>query len=824
MRCLAGSNTASLPDQHRFFLGTALSHATSQSSLRRIAQPGWIGVSTLLAMLVFILIAASSAEAHAFVAKSDPAASSVLATAPTQVTIWFTERLEPEATSATLSDHLGNTIPGTSYRIGDDPKQLIVTLPAGLTNGTYSVVWKNISADDGHPAKGYLPFTIGTAADIQAIVTPVDASTSAGAPEWMRAGSRWLAFLGLFLAIAVWPVWSLVLAPAARSVPGGLRNTIPTITRLAILALLAALVGDLVALLVQAAESGGPYFSSLKTTLFDTRYGELWMLRIGLLGLLAALLSFVSWVWPWRKAEISTFAFIASLALVVPFSFNSHASAQTSGRAFAIATDMIHLASAGIWGGGAIVLLIVLVRASRGLDADRRRRLVANAIPRFSMLALTAWIMLAATGGYSAWLEVANVDGALNTTYGNAFLIKMALAALLLGFGAAHLIVVSRKIRQAPAGEPWAKRFQITLGIEVVAIVAILLVTGWLTSEPPARESLAQSPQTVVVALSANGIDGSLTLDPGAAGINHLRLALNGGDIPTDAEALLRLTAPDASFGTQEITLTSVGGNAWETHGSEFSLAGDWSVTAIVRKVGEFQWQATGTASIAATAASSTAPGEPWHFGKSAIFGLLLLLIGSACAGWAITAGRGASRREAGGIAIATLVAGLLLILQARLPEQTATAATTADAATISRGQTVYLQQCLACHGVTGKGDGPQAANMSVQPADLTDPAHLLHGVNGLEQMVKNGFPSSGMPAFAGILTDDQVVDVVAYIQSLASGNAAGMDVPDPADCSVEPRDLTALMTGTPPAVSTTGDRSRSIADRLAHRRSRIRR
>ena len=124
--------------------------------------------------------------------------------------------------------------------------------------------------------------------------------------------------------------------PPRRSVPGGLRNTIPTITRLAILALLAALVGDLVALLVQAAESGGPYFSSLKTTLFDTRYGELWMLRIGLLGLLAALLSFVSWVWPWRKAEISTFAFIASLALVVPFSFNSHASAQTSGRAFAI--------------------------------------------------------------------------------------------------------------------------------------------------------------------------------------------------------------------------------------------------------------------------------------------------------------------------------------------------------------------------------------------------------------------------------------------------------------------------------------------------------
>src|SRR5215218_8069387 len=227
MRCLSVSGTIVPPELLRFILGTALSHATPHSRLRRTVQPGSIGISALLATLMLIVFGSSSTEAHAFVAKSDPAASAVLATAPTQVTIWFTERLEPEATSATLSDHLGNTIPGTSYRIGDDPKQLIVSLPSGLTNGTYSIVWKNISADDGHPAKGYLPFTIGTAADIQTIVTPVDASTYVGAPEWMRAGSRWLAFLGLFLAIAVWPVWSLVLAPAARGVPGGLRNTIP---------------------------------------------------------------------------------------------------------------------------------------------------------------------------------------------------------------------------------------------------------------------------------------------------------------------------------------------------------------------------------------------------------------------------------------------------------------------------------------------------------------------------------------------------------------------------------------------------------------------
>ena len=758
----------------------------------------------ILAAFAVLFLVPLPASAHAFVEKSDPAANSILATAPTQMTIWFTERLEPKSTSATLSDHLGNTIPGTSFRIGDDPKVLIVTLPPGLANGTYSVVWKNISEDDGHPAKGYIPFTIGTAADIQTIVAPADSTGSAGAPEWLRAGSRWLAFLGLFLAVALWPVWSLVLAPAARRVPGGIKQSLPTITRLAVIAIAAALIGDLAALLVQAAESGGSYFHDLKTTLIDTRYGELWMLRVGLLGLLAALLSFVNWVWPWRRAEFGTFAFIASLALVVPFSLNAHASAQTSGRAFAIATDMVHLAAAGIWGGGAILLLIVLGRAGRGLNPERRRAFAAAAIPRFSMLALSAWILLVATGAYSAWLEVANIDGARNTDYGNAFLVKMALAALLLGFGAAHLIVVSRKIKQSPAGTPWARRFQITLGIEVAAIVAILLVTGWLTSQAPARESLAQTPQGTTVALAANGINGTLTLNPGSAGVNHLLLQLDGGNIPADAEALLRLTAPDAAFGTQEITLTSTGGNSWETHGSQFSLAGDWSVTAIVRKIGEFQWQATGPVTIAAASAAASGPGEPWHFGTSALIGLALLVIGAACAGWAITAGKGASRREAAGIAAATLVAGAFFIIQARLPEQNATAATVADAATIQRGQSVYLQQCLACHGVTGKGDGPQAASMSVAPANLTDPIHLLHGDAWLEQAVKNGFPASGMPAFGEILNDQQVADVVAYIKSLSIGNAASIDVPDAADCTVEPRDLNALMSGTPPAEATT--------------------
>jgi copper transport protein len=740
------------------------------------------------------------ASAHAFLDHSDPAANAIVSTAPDEVQLWFTERLEPKSTKASLVDHLGNTIPGTSYRIGD-AKELIVTLPGGLGNGTYSIVWQNISADDGHPATGYLPFTIGSAADIQQITIPVAASTTAGAPEWLRAGSRWLAFIGLFLAASLWPIWSLVLQPAMRRTPGALRAVGPVLPRLTVAVFAIAVIGNLAALLVQAAEPSGSYGSALRTTLFSTRYGDLWLARIIGLAALAVLLTFATWARPWRRRWIGLAALAVSAALAVPFSLNAHANAQTTGRAFAITADVAHLVAASFWGGGAVLLLAILWSVRSRLPEGGLRRLLVIAIPRFSFLALAAWVMLAVSGGYAAWLEVANVDGALDTTYGNAFLIKMAIAVVLLGFGATHLLVVTRKLQSAANGERWSRRFLITLSAEVVAIAAILLVTGWLTSEPPAREVLEQESASVTIDLSANGIDGSLIVTPGTAGPNHIRLQLNNASgVPSDADGLLRLTAADSSFGTQEITLTPVGGNAWETHGSQFSLVGDWSVTAIVRKIGEFQWQATADVPIKQATTGSAGPSEPWHFNTSALSGLLLLFIGAICVGWAVTAGRNNSRKEASGIASAALVVGLLLVIQGRIDAPAAIDNTLADSETLARGEAIYSAQCLACHGVDGKGDGPAAVNMPVQPANFTDPSHLIHSESTMESYVRNGFPNSGMPPFQGVLSDQQISDVVAYIRAFAINSSATIQVPAASECTVARRDPQSLMQSTPPA------------------------
>ena len=564
---------------------------------------------------------------------------------------------------------------------------------------------------------------------------------------------------------------------------------------LAIAAFGLALAGNLAALLVQAMELGGSYPDALRTTLFDTRYGELWLLRIVLLGVLAGLLTFADWIRPWRKKLVSALALTASFALVVPFSLNAHASAQPSGRTVALAGDMVHLASAGIWGGGVIILALLIWRLRPLLPGGELRALLAAILPRFSFLAIGSWILLVLTGAYAGWLQVGSLDAARATTYGNAFLIKLALAAALLGFGATHFIVVSRRIANAATGDRWSRRFGVTLAAEAIGIVAILLVTGWLTSEPPARDAVAEAPQGVTITFEANDTTGSLLITPGGAGPNHLRLTLDAANVPADAEALLRLTSPGDAVGGDEILLAPVGGNAWEEHGSQLSLAGDWTIEAIVRKVGEFQWQATATATITEPVEATSAPSQPWRFSSNALIGIGMLIVGAVAAAWALTATRQRSRKESAGIAVAGLVIGLLFVVQARIDEPATLAAVIADDATIQRGSEVYAAQCLACHGITGQGDGPQAAELPVPPADFTDPVHQLHSDESLAAMVINGIPQNGMPAFGSILNEQQISDVVAYVRSLGAG-LLDVDVPESADCTVAPYDPTALIAG----------------------------
>ena len=90
------------------------------------------------------------------------------------------------------------------------------------------------------------------------------------------------------------------------------------------------------------------------------------------------------------------------------------------------------------------------------------------------------------------------------------------------------------------------------------------------------------------------------------------------------------------------------------------------------------------------------------------------------------------------------------------------------SAATLQRGAQVYAQNCAACHGATGYGDGPAGQNLSPRPANL---AWLAHSHMASDEYVNwtvsdGGQPvGSAMPAFKGTLSQRDIWAVVSYVR-----------------------------------------------------------
>lgn len=103
----------------------------------------------------------------------------------------------------------------------------------------------------------------------------------------------------------------------------------------------------------------------------------------------------------------------------------------------------------------------------------------------------------------------------------------------------------------------------------------------------------------------------------------------------------------------------------------------------------------------------------------------------------------------------------------------------------LSNGRQLYAQNCAACHGENGAGDGvfaddlARAGEASMQsmsgamdmmmqaPVDFTDPKRMLGASPALLQgKILRGGMGTGMPMWGSIFTEEQIWDLIAYIYS----------------------------------------------------------
>jgi mono/diheme cytochrome c family protein len=91
------------------------------------------------------------------------------------------------------------------------------------------------------------------------------------------------------------------------------------------------------------------------------------------------------------------------------------------------------------------------------------------------------------------------------------------------------------------------------------------------------------------------------------------------------------------------------------------------------------------------------------------------------------------------------------------------------DAASLAAGKKAFADYCAACHGDTGKGDGPMAAfTGDPVPSDLTD-AEWKHGSSDGEifVVIRDGIDGTGMKDFKD-MKPTEIWHIVNYVKTLS--------------------------------------------------------
>jgi putative copper resistance protein D len=168
------------------------------------------------------------------------------------------------------------------------------------------------------------------------------------------------------------------------------------------------------------------------------------------------------------------------IGLIIPV-FQSHASGAGN-HGTAIGSLLFHVLFIAIWVGGVIGLIVI--------SPDDR----AASLARFSSIALWCAVIVAISGVANAWTRLDFLSG-WASLYGLIVGIKVALMAILIGFGAAH-----RKTLVAKGAA--VKSYSLLIN-EVMVMVITVALGAWLsTTQPPVNPRLANAGIDPVVSLT----------------------------------------------------------------------------------------------------------------------------------------------------------------------------------------------------------------------------------------------------------------------------------------------------------------------------------
>lgn len=122
----------------------------------------------------------------------------------------------------------------------------------------------------------------------------------------------------------------------------------------------------------------------------------------------------------------------------------------------------------------------------------------------------------------------------------------------------------------------------------------------------------------------------------------------------------------------------------------------------------------------------------------------------------------------------ARAIKALVLALAAVTLLGAAAAAQTGD---VDRGEEIYARRCLGCHGEEGDGEGPGAERLNPPPRDFSLGLYKIKTTAfdddisndaDLLRMIRDGMPGTAMPGWSDVLSEPDMLDLIAYIKTFA--------------------------------------------------------
>jgi copper transport protein len=547
-----------------------------------------IRLVALMGVLAYCAVSAAPAHAHAELLRSDPPSNAVLDESPAQIELIFTEEIEGGLSTVSVLDSNGDSVNAGDLKLDPNNATRVTVSVPPLGDGVYTVAWRVIATDDGHPTSGSFPFAVGKQnADVVAEASSTSGSQlPASAPIY-----KWLLYVSLALLVGEFSFARLVWRPATR----GLRGSLPAdlqeleaskrLLKWAVVGLMAGLGLNILSQLGQAVGSGlaAPWSPSARQLLLGSRLGLIWLVRLAL-----ALL--VIWLMGSRRAAWKSWAgFVSELLLLLSLSLEAHAATEPH-PIVPVLADWVHLVGMSFWLGG-LPFLLMGIRASRAIGDVPRTELASSSMGRFSAMALASVAAVGVTGLYTAYLRLGSIQALYQSTYGQALLIKQAFVGLLMMLAALNLLWFSPQVRKAAVAKKsnslMVDRFGRSVRSEIVLGGLLLVSVSVLTYLPPARTAL---PFEVLQTNTARDLRMTLDIVPGALGYNTFHVHLTSGGRPVEAvdTALLRFNSLSHDVPQFDGPLRAVGNGDYAAEGNYLSLTGRWQVLVVIRRQNQF--------------------------------------------------------------------------------------------------------------------------------------------------------------------------------------------------------------------------------------------